>query len=208
MVFTSNVCLELPSVTSDLRTCLPLVLAKCCPRQAFTSCLPLLLGYAYLWSLQIIARGNHLLRVYLCSSNMLASGLCKVLSTANICVVFTFVPRESFTSCLSLFLGHVHLWSLLPTSQTIHCCQVSSATVTQECLKQPLPITTPPPPTTTTTTTSNASNTEDVVTCENYRRLSGERPLETADLHQFPICGFDAAVNQKETEAVRRRSTR
>ena len=202
-MLTSGPCKVLPTVsiyfvfTFVTRICLPPILTKCCPWQSFALCLPLF-------------HGSHLLRVYLCSSDTFASGVCKVLSTVSICFVFTFVPRESFTSCLSLFLGHVHLWSLLPTSHTIHCCQVSSVTVTQECLKQqPLPITPPPPPTTTTTTTTpNASNTEDVVTCENGRRLSAERPLERADLHQFPKCGLDAAVNQKETEAVRRRSTR
>ena len=141
-MLTSGPCKVLPTAsiyfvfTFVTRICLPPVLTKRCLWQSFASCLPLF-------------HGNHLLRVYLCSSDMLASGLCKVLSTANICFVFTFVPRESFTSCLSLSLGHVHLWSLLPTSQTIHCCQVNSVTVTQECLKQPpRPITTntPPPP--------------------------------------------------------------
>ena len=188
-MLTSGPCKVLPTAsiyfvfTFVTRICLLLVLTNYCPWQSFASCLPLFLEHACLWSLQSVVHGKHLRRVYLCS-------------TGVIYFVFVFVPR----TCSPLVLvAHKSDHSLLPSQFGNGHTRMPKTTTTNN---------NPPPPTTTTTTTSNASNTEDVVTCENYRRLSGERPLETADLHQFPICGFDAAVNQKETEAVRRLSTR
>ena len=69
------------------------------PWQSFASCLPLFLEHACLWSLQSVVHGKHLRRVYLCS-------------TGVIYFVFVFVPR----TCSPLVLvAHKSDHSLLPS---------------------------------------------------------------------------------------------